>query len=100
MTKRCEITGKLPLAGNTVSHAHNKGRRRFLPNLHSHKFWHPGRKRFVRLKLSAKGIRIIDKYGIEAVMEYLESGKKMRKQGAVSATSEEQNTSPVQPEVQ
>lgn len=93
MTKRCEVTGKLPLAGNNVSHANNKTRRRFLPNLHSHRFWHPSQKRFVKLKVSNKGLRIIDKYGIEAVLEAIAKNKLPRNKrtradaAASSATS-------------
>ncbi len=79
MTKRCEVTGKLPMAGNNVSHANNKNRRRFLPNLHSHRFWHPTQNRFVKMKVSCKGMRIIDKYGIEAVLYSLANNKKLSK---------------------
>ena len=75
MSRICEITGKKVMAGNNVSHANNKTRRRFLPNLHTHRFWLEGEKRFVKLTLSAKGMRIIDKLGIETVLE------KMRAQG-------------------
>lgn len=78
MTRRCEVTGKLPMAGNSVSHAHNKNRKRFLPNIHLHRFWHPKRERFIKLKVSAKGMRIIDKYGIEAVVESLENNSKIK----------------------
>ena len=56
------------MAGNNVSHANNKTRRRFSPNLHSHRFWVESENRFVRLKLSAKGMRLIDKNGIDAVL--------------------------------
>ncbi len=56
------------MTGNNVSHANNKTRRRFAPNLHSHRFWVESEKRFVRLKVSAKGMRIIDKNGIDAVL--------------------------------
>lgn len=68
MSRVCQVTGKRPLAGNNVSHAHNKTRRRFLPNLHTHRFWVDGENRFVRLRVSAKGLRVIDKHGIEAVL--------------------------------
>jgi large subunit ribosomal protein L28 len=64
----CQVTGKRPITGNNVSHANNKTRRRFLPNLHSHRFWVESEKRFVRLRVSCKGIRIIDKFGIEKVI--------------------------------
>ena len=68
MSRRCELTGKGPMTGNNVSHANNKTKRRFLPNLHSHRFWVESEKRFVKLRLSAKGMRIIDKVGIEQVL--------------------------------
>jgi len=68
MAKVCQVTGKRPVAGNNVSHAHNKTRRRFLPNLHSHRFWVESENRFVKLRVSAKGMRIIDKNGIDAVL--------------------------------
>jgi large subunit ribosomal protein L28 len=57
------------MSGNNVSHAHNKTRRRFLPNLHSHRFWVESESRWVKLRVSSKGMRIIDKKGIEAVLE-------------------------------
>jgi large subunit ribosomal protein L28 len=68
MAKVCQVTGKKPLSGNNVSHAHNKTKRRFYPNLHTHRFWVASENRFVKLKLSAKGLRIIDKKGIDAVL--------------------------------
>ncbi|MDP0589434.1 MAG: 50S ribosomal protein L28 [Candidatus Endonucleobacter bathymodioli] len=68
MSKVCQVTGKRPVAGNNVSHANNKTRRRFLPNLHYKRFWVASENRFVRLRVSAKGIRIIDKKGIEVVL--------------------------------
>ena len=71
MSRVCQVTGKRPVAGNNVSHAHNKTRRRFLPNLHSHRFWVDSEQRFVRLRVSAKGLRIIDKQGIESVLKDL-----------------------------
>ena len=61
MAKVCQVTGKRPLSGNNVSHANNKTRRRFYPNLHTHRFWVESENRFVKLKLSAKGLRVIDK---------------------------------------
>lgn len=69
MSKVCQVTGKRPVTGNNVSHAKNRTKRRFEPNLHSHRFWVESEKRFVKLRLSAKGMRIIDKKGIEAVLE-------------------------------
>jgi large subunit ribosomal protein L28 len=71
MSKVCQVTGKRPGTGNNVSHANNKTRRRFLPNLHSHRFWVESEKRFVRLKVSSKGMRIIDKKGIDTVLAEL-----------------------------
>ena len=68
MSRVCQITGKRPTAGNNVSHAHNKTRRRFLPNLHSHRFWLENEQRYVKLRVSNKGLRIIDKHGIEKVV--------------------------------
>jgi large subunit ribosomal protein L28 len=56
------------MTGNNVSHAHNKTRRRFLPNLHSHRFWVPSENRWVRLRLSSRGMRLIDKVGIEQIL--------------------------------
>ncbi|MBD3646982.1 MAG: 50S ribosomal protein L28 [Pseudomonadales bacterium] len=71
MSKVCQVTGKRPVSGNNVSHAHNKTRRRFLPNVHDHKFWLESENRFIKLRVSAKGMRIIDKHGIETVVEDL-----------------------------
>ena len=68
MSRVCEVTGKKPMAGNNVSHAKNRTRRRFEPNLHTHKFWVETEKKFVKLRVSAKGMRIIDKKGIETVL--------------------------------
>ncbi len=68
MSLVCQVTGKAPITGNNVSHAHNKTRRRFLPNLHTHKFWVESENRWVKLRLSTKGMRIIDKNGIDAVL--------------------------------
>lgn len=78
MSRVCQITGKRPISGNNVSHANNKTRRRFLPNLHSHRFWLESEKRYVKLRVSTKGLRIIDKQGIEKVVAELRSrGKKL-----------------------
>lgn len=68
MSRVCQVTGKRPTTGNNVSHANNKTRRRFLPNLHTHRFWLEGEKRFVRLRVSSAGMRMIDKVGIETVV--------------------------------
>ncbi len=68
MSRVCQVTGKGPTVGNNVSHAKNRTKRRFLPNIHTHRFWVESEKRFVRLRVSAKGMRIIDKQGIDAVL--------------------------------
>ncbi|WWO99413.1 MAG: 50S ribosomal protein L28 [Candidatus Dasytiphilus stammeri] len=68
MTKVCQITGKRPIVGNHRSHAMNATKRRFLPNLHYHNFWIESENRFIRLRVSAKGIRIIDKKGINSIL--------------------------------
>ncbi len=68
MSRICQVTGKRPMSGNNVSHAHNKTRRRFLPNLHTQRFWVESENRWVKLRVSRKGMRIIDKKGIEAVL--------------------------------
>ena len=68
MSKVCQITGKRPMSGNNVSHAHNKTRRRFLPNLHTHRFWVESEKRWIKLKVSNKGLRMIDKLGIDQIL--------------------------------
>ena len=69
MSRVCQVTGKGPMVGNTVSHANNKKKRRFLPNLQTHRFWVEAEKKFVTLRVSAHGLRIIDKKGIEAVLK-------------------------------
>ncbi|WP_230657210.1 50S ribosomal protein L28 [Psychrobacter sp. I-STPA10] len=68
MSRVCQVTGKRPMVGNNVSHANNKTRRRFQPNLHNHRFWVESENRFVRLRVSSKGMRIIDKHGIDKVL--------------------------------
>ncbi|HXF08552.1 MAG: 50S ribosomal protein L28 [Pseudomonadota bacterium] len=68
MSRVCQVTGKRPITGNNVSHANNKTKRRFLPNLQEQRFWVDSERRFVRLRVSTKGIRIIDKLGIDAVL--------------------------------
>jgi large subunit ribosomal protein L28 len=78
MSKVCQITGKRPQSGNNVSHANNRTRRRFLPNLSYKRFWLASEKRYVRLRVSSKGIRIIDKHGIEKVLSDLrEQGQRI-----------------------
>ena len=71
MSRVCDITGKKPMFGNNVSHAHNKSRRRFNINLQKKKFWLPDEKRYVTLRISTRGMRIIDKKGITRVVEEL-----------------------------
>jgi large subunit ribosomal protein L28 len=68
MAKKCPVTGKGPMVGNNVSHANNKTKRRYLPNLQYKRFWLESEKRFVRIRVSTRGMRIIDKYGIETVL--------------------------------
>lgn len=68
MSRICQVTGKRPMVGNNVSHAHNKTKRRFNPNLHHHRFWVESENRWVRLRVSSNGMRIIDKVGIDAVL--------------------------------
>ena len=69
MSRVCQVTGKGPVTGNKISHANNKTRR--LPNLQHHRFWVESENRFVRLRLSAKGMRVIDKRGIDTVLSEL-----------------------------
>ncbi len=73
MSRVCQVTGKRPVTGNNVSHANNKTRRRFLPNLHEHRFWVESERRFVKLRVSSHGMRIIDKKGIDSVLNELRS---------------------------
>tara|TARA_B100002051_G_scaffold227913_1_gene224224 strand:- start:92 stop:370 length:279 start_codon:yes stop_codon:yes gene_type:complete len=76
MSQICQVTGKKPVTGNNVSHAHNKTRRRFVPNLHWHRFWVESEKRYVRLRVSAKGMRIIDRQGIDTVLAKIRKQEK------------------------
>lgn len=69
MARVCQVTGKAPMSGNNVSHANNKTKRRFLPNLQSRRFWLESENRFIRLRVSNAALRTIDKNGIEAVLE-------------------------------
>lgn len=75
MSRVCEVTGKRPMTGNNVSHANNKTKRRFLPNLHSRRFWVESENRWVRLRISNAALRLIDKNGIDSVLA------KMRAEG-------------------
>lgn len=68
MAKKCPVTGKGPLVGHNVSHANNKTKRRYLPNLQYKRFWLEDEKRFVRIRVTTRGMRIIDKHGIEKVL--------------------------------
>ena len=78
MSRVCEITGKGPTTGNRVSHANNKRRRRFLPNLHSQRFWLESEKRWVSLRVTTHGLRTIEKKGIDVVVaELREKGEKV-----------------------
>lgn len=71
MSRVCQVTGKRPISGNNVSHANNKTRRRFLPNIQHHRFWVEEENRFVSLKLTPRGMRTIDKLGIKVVIDRL-----------------------------
>ena len=71
MARVCDVTGKKPIKGNHVSHANNKTTRRFLPNLHYRRFWVESENRWVSLRVSGAGLRVIDKKGIDAVLAYL-----------------------------
>ena len=68
MARVCQVTGKAPMVGNKVSHANNRTKRRFLPNLQYRRFWVESENRFVRLRVSNAGLRIIDKNGIDTVL--------------------------------
>ncbi|MFK8016765.1 MAG: 50S ribosomal protein L28 [Gammaproteobacteria bacterium] len=68
MSRVCQITGKGPTTGNNVSHAKNRTRRRFLPNLHTHRIWVESENRYVKLRVSTKGLRMIDRDGIDSVL--------------------------------
>lgn len=71
MSRVCDITGKRPATGNRVSHANNRKRRRFLPNLHTQRFWLEGERRWVTLRVSTRGLRTIEKKGVDAVVAEL-----------------------------
>ncbi|MCY4189072.1 MAG: 50S ribosomal protein L28 [Bryobacterales bacterium] len=72
MSRICVVTGKRPRTGNNVSHAHNKTKRRFLPNIQDKRFWSPRRKRWIKLRISAKGIKVINRRGIDRVLDELQ----------------------------
>lgn len=71
MSRVCQVTGKRPTSGNNVSHANNKTRRRYLPNLHSRRIWVESEQRWIQLRVSARGLRTIDKLGIDRVLKDL-----------------------------
>ena len=73
MSKICQVTGRKPSFGNTISHAHRKTRRRGDPNIQTQRFWVPGENRWITLRVSAKGIKTINKKGIEAVLADMRS---------------------------
>ena len=73
MSRVCQVTNKGPMSGHTVSHSNRKVKRRFLPNLKWHRLWAPSKNKFVRLKISSHGLRIIDKLGIDQIVANLEA---------------------------
>lgn len=75
MSRVCQVTSKRPMSGHNVSHANNKTKRRFNVNLQEHRFWLAGEKRFIKLRVSTKGMRIIDKLGIETVLGRIKNKK-------------------------
>jgi large subunit ribosomal protein L28 len=79
MARVCQVTGKKPLVGNNVSHANNKTKRRFLPNLQSRKFWVESENRWVRLRVSNAALRTIDKKGIDVVLAELRAAGCVKK---------------------
>ena len=78
MSKVCEITQKKPMSGNHVSHAHNTRRRRFLPNLQTHRIFVPRLNRYIKFTISTAGLRLIDKIGIEAVLQKINHKDRIR----------------------
>jgi large subunit ribosomal protein L28 len=68
MARVCQVTGKAPMVGNNVSHANNKTKRRFLPNLQNRRFWLESESRWIRLRLTNAALRLIDKKGLEVVV--------------------------------
>jgi large subunit ribosomal protein L28 len=73
MSRVCQVTGKKPMVGNNVSHANNRTKRRFLPNLHHRRFWVETENRWIKLRVSQSGLRTIDKNGIDVVLADLRS---------------------------
>ena len=78
MARVCQVTGKAPMVGHNVSHANNKTKRRFLPNLQRRRFWVEGENRWVRLRLTNAGLRVIDKNGIESVLADLRASQQLK----------------------
>lgn len=75
MARRCELTGTGPMTGNNVSHANNRNRRRFLPNLQTKRIWSPEEKKWIRVKLTAKAMKTLDKKGYQAMIKALKAKK-------------------------
>ena len=73
MARVCQVTGKRTISGNNVSHAHNKTKRKFLPNLHHRRFWVESENRWVKLRISTSGLRMIDKKGIDTILSEIRS---------------------------
>jgi large subunit ribosomal protein L28 len=71
MSRVCQVTKKRPIVGNRVSHANNRKRRRFLPNLHVQRFWLEGEKRWVKLRLTTNALRTVEKKGIDVIVAEL-----------------------------
>ena len=78
MSRVCQVTGKRPMRGHLVSHANNKTKRTFEPNLHYKRFWVETQKRWVRLRVSTAGLRRIDKLGVEAVLSEIKARSKAK----------------------
>lgn len=79
MARVCAITRKRPRVGNNVSHANNKTKRRFLPNLQYHRFWLEDEKRYIKLRVSTRGMRIIDKLGLKEALLYFKGKDQLNK---------------------
>jgi large subunit ribosomal protein L28 len=77
MARVCEVTGKKPMSGHNVSHANNKTKRRFLPNLQNRRFWLESEKRFITMRVSTAALRTIDKKGLEVVLEEMRAKGKL-----------------------
>ena len=88
MARVCQVTGKRPMVGNNVSHANNKTKRRFLPNLQYRRFWVENENRWVRLRVSNSGLRLIDKVGIEQVVADLQAWLRKAEESGIAALQE------------